>query len=146
MVSETNCVLCRVRPPITGTELCEECSTIRTVAADDNVYNWGTNVDPGDEILVTIDGKIHKARCTGWRTRNDKRVVRTDIMQVTGFYDAPFSDVRIIRNVREILQASELASLHRQIAVLKHDRRMLCDVEFNVIMNNIRATRPKGSE
>ncbi len=67
----------------------------------------------------------------------------------------------IMRNENSLREArsyvdllSELASLRRQIAVLEHDRRMLCDVlhrevgdvEFNVIMNNIRATTPKGSE
>lgn len=116
---DTKCVLCHVYPVEHDNQLCGDCWNSRTIQANDNVDNWGTNIKPGDAIIVKIDGTWYKAHSRGWGTSEDKRYVKTDIMQSMGFYNAPFANVRIIATVRDIHGVAENAALRKQVARLR---------------------------
>lgn len=77
------------------------------VYADGN----GLNVEPGERLIVTVDGIEYECRCRGWNllqplSDTERRyVVKTDLIMERAWdgYRAPIEDVQIIITRREAI-------------------------------------------
>ncbi len=121
------------------------------ILATNNNDPDGSDLEENVRAMLTVGQIIAAVKHVRYMTRLDLAASRKYVYDISTKMRAEDS-LREARSYVDLL--SELASLRRQIAVLEHEKRMLCDVlhrevgdvEFNVIMNNIRATTPKGSE